>query len=105
MSIGIGIFLLTFGGLFNFGEFDMWYLPLVMVGLAVTGIGLFVWWRQDMSFDASYEPIATGTPFKHIQVRKVGMWVFLMSEMMIFSSLFSTYMRYRQGIPRCDTVF
>jgi cytochrome c oxidase subunit I+III len=28
-----------------------------------------------------------------------------MSEMMIFTSLFSTYMRYRQGIPRCDTVF
>ncbi|GIS92027.1 MAG: hypothetical protein CM1200mP21_03220 [Candidatus Poseidoniales archaeon] len=25
--------------------------------------------------------------------------------MMIFSSLFSTYMRYRQGIPRCDTIF
>ena len=105
MSIGIGIFLFTFGGLFSFGEFDMWYLPLVIVGIAVTGIGLFVWWRQDMSFDGTYEPISTGVPFKHIQIRKVGMWVFLMSEMMIFSSLFSTYMRYRQGIPRCDTVF
>ena len=99
MSIGIGIFLLTFGGLFNFGEFDMWYLPLVMVGLAVTGIGLFVWWRQDMSFDASYEPIATGTPFKHIQVRKVGMWVFLMSQNMIIRTQFSKKMPYRQGIP------
>ena len=38
MSIGIGIFLFTFGGLFSFGEFDMWYLPLVMVGIAVIGV-------------------------------------------------------------------
>ena len=105
MSIGIGIFLMTFGGLFTFSEFDMWYLPLVIVGIAVIGAGLFVWWRQDMSFDGTYEPMSAGVPFKNIQIRKVGMWVFLMSEMMIFSSLFSTYMRYRQGIPRCDTVF
>ena len=34
---------------------------------------------------------------KNIQIRKVAMWVFLMSEMMVFTSLFSTYMRYRTG--------
>ena len=31
--------------------------------------------------------------------------MFLMSEMMVFTSLFSTYMRYRFGIPNCQTVF
>ncbi len=105
LAIGVGIFLLMFGGLFAFGEYDPSYLPMVFVGLAVIASAFIVWWRQDMSFDGTYEPRGRGVPFKNIQIRKVGVWVFLMSEMMIFTSLFSTYMRYRLGIPRCDTVF
>ena len=105
LAIGVGIFLLMFGGLFAFGEYDPSYLPMVFVGFAVIASALIVWCRQDMSFDGTYEPHGRGVPFKNIQIRKVGVWVFLMSEMMIFTSLFSTYMRYRQGIPRCDTVF
>ena len=105
LAIGVGIFLLMFGNLFAFGEYDSGYLPMVFVGLAVIASSFIVWWRQDMSFDGTYEPRSSGVPFKNIQIRKVGVWVFLMSEMMIFTSLFSTYMRYRLGIPRCDTVF
>ena len=105
LAIGVGILLLMFGGMFAFGEYDSSYLPMVFVGLAVMASAFIVWWRQDMSFDGTYEPRARGVPFKNVQIRKVGVWVFLWSEMMIFSSLFSTYMRYRQGIPRCDTVF
>ena len=105
LAIGVGIFLLMFGRLFAFGEYDPSYLPMVFVGFAVIASAFIVWWRQDMSFDGTYEPRGRGVPFKNIQIRKVGVWVFLMSEMMIFTSLFSTYMRYRQGIPRCDTVF
>ena len=52
-----------------------------------------------------FEPKSTGTPFQNIDIRKVAMWMFLMSEMMVFTSLFSTYMRYRLGIPNCKTVF
>ncbi|HIC50435.1 MAG: hypothetical protein CXX69_04215 [Candidatus Thalassarchaeum betae] len=105
MAIGIGIFLLMFARVFSFGEYDFSYLPMVFVGLAVVAAAMIVWWRQDMSFDGTYEPRSSGAPFKSIQIRKVGTWVFLMSEMMIFTALFSTYMRYRFGIPRCDTVF
>ncbi len=105
MSIGIGIFLFMLADAFKDGEFDASYIPIVMVGLFVVLVGLIIWWRQDMSFDGTYEPMATGTPFKNIQIRKVGMWVFLMSEMMVFTSLFSTYIRYRTGIENCQTVF
>ena len=52
-----------------------------------------------------FEPKSAGTPFQNIDIRKVAMWMFLMSEMMVFTSLFSTYMRYRFGIPNCQTVF
>ena len=105
MSIGFGIFLFMLADAFKDGEFDASYIPIVMVGLFVVLVGLIIWWRQDMSFDGTYEPMATGTPFKNIQIRKVGMWVFLMSEMMVFTSLFSTYIRYRTGIENCQTVF
>jgi len=79
MSIGFGIFLFMLASAFNNDVVDASYIPLVMVGLLVVLFGLIIWWRQDMSFDGTYEPMATGTPFKNIQIRKVGMWVFLMS--------------------------
>ena len=105
MSIGIGIFLFMLAGAFSNGVYDASYVPMVLVGILVIFCGLIVWWRQDMSFDGHYEPLARGVPFKNIQIRKVAMWIFLMSEMMVFTSLFTTYIRYRTGIENCQTIF
>ena len=99
MSIGIGVFLFSVAGVYEWGEFiDAGYIGVSIAGLAIVFIGLTVWWRQDYTFDGGYEPRSTGTPFRGIEIRKVAVWVFLMSEMMVFTSLFSTYMRYRFGI-------
>ena len=102
LSLGVAIFLFTLAGAFKFGEFQGWgSVPMIFVGLGVTGISLIVWWRQDMSFGMNgevFEPKSAGAPFQNIDIRKVAMWMFLMSEMMVFTSLFSTYMRYRFGI-------
>ena len=68
LSIGSGLFLLMLGGLFTFGEYDGRYLPMVFVALAVIAVSIIVWWRQDMSFDGSYEPLSRGVPFKKIQI-------------------------------------
>ena len=111
MSIGIGLFLFVFAGMFDYDlqlsehVYTGHGLLLMFVAIVITGFGLLIWWRQDLSFDGTYEPLATGAPFRNIQIRKVGMFVFLMSEMMVFTSLFSTYMRYRLGLRRCDDVF
>ncbi|DAC24430.1 MAG TPA: hypothetical protein HA330_06565, partial [Candidatus Thalassarchaeaceae archaeon] len=106
MSIGIGIFLYALASVFVGGEVaNLGALSGVMLGIIVITIGLLIWWRQDMSFDGTYEPKATGAPFRNIDLRKIAMWVFLMSEMMVFTSLFSTYIRYRLGIPNCEEVF
>jgi len=80
-------------------------ISLAFIGLIISFFGLTVWWRQDASFDGTYEPRATGTPFQNIQIRKVAMWVFLMSEMMVFTALFSTYMRYRLGLTPCVEIY
>ena len=106
MSGGAAIFLFALADAFQWGGFaGLWKVPLVFAGLAVMGIALIVWWRQDFSFDGHYEPKSIGVPFQNIDIRKVAMWVFLMSEMMIFTSLFSTYIRYRLGIQSCQEVF
>ena len=62
MSIGFGIFLFMLASAFNNDVVDASYIPLVMVGLLVVLFGLIIWWRQDMSFDGTYEPMSTGTP-------------------------------------------
>ena len=106
MSIGIGIFLYTVASVYSWGEMiDPSSIPLVLIGIIITFFGLLIWWRQDASFDGVYEPKATGTPFQNIEIRKVPMLVFLMSDMMVFTSLFSTYMRYRFGIDSCQEVY
>ncbi|DAC30906.1 MAG TPA: hypothetical protein D7H74_01760, partial [Candidatus Poseidoniales archaeon] len=106
MSVGTGIFLFSVAGVYRWGEMiDISSIALVFAGLAIIMFGLAVFWRQDISFDGAYEPKATGTPFRGIDIRKVSVWIFLMSEMMVFTSLFSTYMRYRFGIESCESVF
>ncbi|CAI8194413.1 MAG: Cytochrome bo(3) ubiquinol oxidase subunit 3 [Methanobacteriota archaeon] len=106
MSAGFAMFLYGFANVFIGGEVaDLGALSGVMLGLIIITMGLLVWWRQDMSADGIYEPKATGAPFRNIDIRKVSMWIFLMSEMMVFTSLFSTYIRYRLGIQNCGEVF
>ena len=110
MSFGITIFLFGFASTFVMNDdlndtvFNGNYLPMVLVGFAVVISGLLVWWRQDMSFDGHFEPKSAGAPFQNIDIRKVGMWIFLMSEMMVFSSLFTTYIRYRMGTESCQAI-
>lgn len=90
-SSGTMLFLYGFSGA-NIG--------LIAVGLGVMVWGLFVWWAQDMPFDGSErmgELVSWGTPFGGINVRKAGMWIFLMSEVMIFATFFTAYIRARSN--------
>ena len=113
MSAGFAAFLFTLAAAFEWGDFMGWNeIPLIFASLGVVFFGLLVWWRQDWSYGIDgkeskhlWEPKSSGTPFQNIDIRKVALWMFLMSEMMVFTSLFSTYMRYRFGIPNCKTVF
>ena len=80
-------------------------MGLLIAGLAIFFAGLTVFWRQDWSHNGAYEAKSVGTPFNKIDIRKVALWMFLMSEMMVFSSLFSTYLRYRTGFDNCEDLF
>ncbi|MEE2747642.1 MAG: cytochrome c oxidase subunit 3 [Candidatus Thermoplasmatota archaeon] len=115
LAFGASLFLLGFTKVFTQtwdDESSIWTyaihsseVGLLIAGLAIFFAGMTVFWRQDWSHDGSHEPKSVGTPFRTIDIRKVALWMFLMSEMMVFSSLFSTYIRYRLGIENCETLF
>ena len=115
MAFGASFFLLGFTKVFTQtwdDNADLWTyaihsseVGILIAGLAIFFAGITVFWRQDWSHDGSYEAKSEGTPFRTIDIRKVALWMFLMSEMMVFSSLFSTYLRYRTGFDNCEALF
>ena len=115
LAFGSSFFLLGFTKVFTQtwdDSADIWTyaihsseVGLLIAGLAIFFAGITVFWRQDWSHDGSYEAKSEGAPFRTIDIRKVAVWMFLMSEMMVFTSLFSTYLRYRTGIDNCETLY
>ena len=68
-----------------------------VAGLLVIIIGVGNWWKEDLPFNGYGEQIATSAPFEGEHIRKAGIWVFIMSEIMIFATFFSSYLRMRTG--------
>jgi cytochrome c oxidase subunit I+III len=103
-SFGIMLFMIGFPGFANtvtelltgtnavLGE-----MAIGMIGLLVIIIGIGNWWREDLPFNGHGEQIATSDPFAGEHIRKAGIWVFIMSEIMIFATFFSSYLRMRTG--------
>jgi heme/copper-type cytochrome/quinol oxidase subunit 3 len=76
-----------FGGL-AFLRYPLLGLPLVLVGLALLIVGVGGWLHQDargVSF--AVRGRFQEAPFAGISVRKLGMWIFIVSEIFFFSGL------------------
>jgi cytochrome c oxidase subunit I+III len=103
-TFGIMLFMIGFPGFANtvteiltgtnavLGE-----MAIGMIGLLVIILGVANWWREDLPFNGHGEQIATSEPFEGEHIRKAGIWVFIMSEIMIFATFFSSYLRMRTG--------
>ncbi len=74
---------------------DFGMLALSMVGLLTIVIAVSNWWFEDLPFNGEGEQIATSYPFEGEHIRKAGLWVFIMSEIMVFATFFSSYLRMR----------
>jgi len=74
-------------------EPNMTGFMLSSIGTIILIMGIGNWWREDMK--GYPEQVATSAPFKGQDIRKAGMWIFLISEMMVFASFFSSYLRMR----------
>jgi len=101
-SLGIMLFLMgfpsfqeTLGHMLSGVDADLGGLGLSMLGLLIVTAGVANWWREDLPFIGNHEQIATSEPFEGQHIRKAGLWVFIMSEVMVFATFFSSYLRMR----------
>ena len=74
---------------------ELGMLAVSVSGLAIIVIAVSNWWFEDLPFIGHGEQIATSYPFEGDHIRKVGLWVFIMSEIMVFATFFSSYLRMR----------
>ena len=101
-SLGILLFLMGFpmfanslSNMLSGVDANIGDLGLSMLGLTVVTAGVANWWREDLPFIGNHEQIATSDPFEGQHIRKAGIWVFIMSEVMVFATFFSSYLRMR----------
>jgi heme/copper-type cytochrome/quinol oxidase subunit 3 len=101
-ALGIMLFLMgfpnfqeTLGHMLSGVDADLGGLGLSMLGLLIVTAGVANWWREDLPFIGNHEQIATSDPFEGQHIRKAGLWVFIMSEVMVFATFFSSYLRMR----------
>ena len=102
----IGLVMATSGGPVVDGEAtgntSYWFVFIVGIAGMITGFMMWVqdYWPQDSE---EGEDIVGYHPFwASISTRKFGMWIFLLTEVMVFSTLLSAYLRYRAAVPDYD---
>jgi len=81
-------FVIALAGGFGFGGLATQFWPSVFVGIVLLIVGVGGWVRQDLygvSFAVKQE--AEDWPFTGISARKLGMWLFIISEVFFFTGL------------------
>ena len=85
LIIAAGVALLLFGLVV--------FIPLAIGGAVVLAIGLFTLFRDSVEgkFADFKESVGEKWPLDFLSKRKLGVWIFLMSEILIFGSLIVAY--------------
>ena len=74
---------------------SFWFIFIVGIFVLMTG---FIMWLSEyypMASEENAEIEAYHPAFATLSTRKFGTWIFLLTEMMVFGTLLSTYLRYR----------
>ena len=101
ISAGVAIFLFGFG-LYGSGIPGAGYLwPVAVGGVAMAAAGIGKWFYDDLKsrFQIPDEEHRTTWPFGDTNVRRVGAWLYLASEVILFSSLIGAYLFIRGNTP------
>jgi heme/copper-type cytochrome/quinol oxidase subunit 3 len=93
-------FVLALAGGFGFGGLATQFWPFVGAGVVLLIVGVWGWVRQDLrgiSFAVKQE--SEDHPFTGISVRKLGMWLFIISEVFFFTGLIAAGLALRVRAP------
>ncbi len=91
ISAGLAIFL--------FGL--VWSLPVMLVGIVVGIWGIGTWFKDDLYglFKVPEEPPGEKWPLTHLSHVKVGVWLALAGEMVLFAAIIGSYLFIRENVP------
>ncbi|MCS4538106.1 MAG: cbb3-type cytochrome c oxidase subunit I [Thaumarchaeota archaeon] len=84
----------------------MLYLWILLTGFILGGLGLYGFAKE--KFVSFEDEEAEGWPFKHVARVRMGVWVFLASEVILFGTFIGAYIFIRAGTldwPAINTVF
>lgn len=98
-------FVIALAAGFGFGGLAFRFFPVVGVGAALLVVGVGGWLWQDargVSFDV--KQAIHDTPFTGISRRKLGMWIFIVSEIFFFTGLISAGLALRVRVPLCPEI-
>ena len=83
-------FVIALAGGFGFGGLALDAFPVVFVGVALLVVGVGGWlWQDAKGVSFAVQGRFEEKPFTGISVRKIGMWIFLVSEIFFFAGLIS----------------
>ena len=74
------------------------FLPLLFVGLAVIALAILKWFKDGLDekhAEKKEEPDGEKWPFQSVSKEKFGMWVFLVSDVVLFGCLITSYIYVR----------
>ncbi len=97
VTLGVGAVVSVLG----VGLLGYWFgLPLLFLGGAILAWAFFGWARDDLHEKFSIdELLGQRWPFNETVKLKLGMWIFLTTEVVVFGSILGSYLFIRSQIP------
>ena len=98
-------FVIALAGGFGLSGLATHVFPLVFVAVALLAIGVGGWlWQDARGISFAVRQASEETPFRGISVRKLGMWLFVVSEIFFFTGLIGSGLALRVRVPLCEPI-
>ena len=98
-------FVLAVAGGLGFSGVATHEIPLILAGIAILVVGVGGWlWQDSRGVSFTVKGNYEERPFAGISRRKLGMWIFLVSEIFFFTGLIGAGLTLRLRVPSCPSV-
>ncbi|HEV8595326.1 MAG TPA: heme-copper oxidase subunit III [Thermoplasmata archaeon] len=87
---------------FGFGGLAFHSFLIVAAGVALLAVGVGGWlWQDAAGISFALRGRFEDRPFESVSVRKLGMWIFLVTEIFFFTGLIAAGLALRVRVPLC----
>jgi len=98
-------FIVALSAGFGFGGLAIHSFPVVGVGVGLLVVGVGGWlWQDAKGISFALKGAFEDRPFHDVSVRKIGMWIFIVSEIFFFTGLIASGLALRVRVPLCPEI-